>query len=294
MKCETLQRTALTAFLAALLIAPVGCGGGAAAVEADLSMVGGTVDMATAPAPDLATQPAADMAMAPGKDCVCGQPGCGACPAVKMIPVEKLYEIDATEVTIAAYAEFLAANVTTAGQPKVCAFNKSYAPACTDGSPLPGKGYEKHPVTCVDWCDAAAYCKWAGKHLCRGEMDPPNLIDEWWSACEGLGGMPSTYPYGDVYSAQICNTKGNAAGKGQTWEAGANGCESSHYPGLFDMSGNVAEWGACRGDPDVPFCPWRGGSYQADASTAACLPGAETPFANPSFATPELGFRCCK
>ena len=198
-----------------------------------------------------------------------------------------------TEVTIAAYAEFLAARVTTAGQGKGCEANMSYAPACFDGSPLPGKGYEKHPVSCVDWCDASAYCKWAGKHICLGFLESPLNIDEWDTACEGLGPQPTIYPYGDVYNAQVCNVRGNAAGKGQTWEAGANGCESSHFPGLFDLSGNVAEWSRCS-DQEPAFCPLLGGSYLSDASTAGCMPGAETIFAMKNIGLPDVGFRCCR
>lgn len=290
---KSLLRIGLVVSMAGSLPAVAGCGT-ATGDAADMA----PADLVAQPIADQALSPdlapvAGDMAMVPGKDCRCGDPDCGACPSVKMIRIDKNYEIDATEVTIAAYAEFLAARVTTAGQGKGCEANMSYAPACFDGSPLPGKGYEKHPVSCVDWCDASAYCKWAGKHICLGFLESPLNIDEWDTACEGLGPQPTIYPYGDVYNAQVCNVRGNAAGKGQTWEAGANGCESSHFPGLFDLSGNVAEWSRCS-DQEPAFCPLLGGSYLSDASTAGCMPGAETIFAMKNIGLPDVGFRCCR
>lgn len=73
------------------------------------------------------------------------------------------YCMDATEVTNADYAAFLAANPPTSGQVAWCAWNTSYLPPF--GWPATGK--ENHPVVRVDWCDARAYCKWAGKRALR-------------------------------------------------------------------------------------------------------------------------------
>jgi formylglycine-generating enzyme required for sulfatase activity len=70
--------------------------------------------------------------------------------------------IDATEVTQAQYAKFLiAVGSDAAPQASFCAFNDSYAPtSCGPGIFDPTtKG--DHPVVCVDWCDARAFCAWS-------------------------------------------------------------------------------------------------------------------------------------
>ena len=87
-----------------------------------------------------------------------------------LVPVANgLFFIDATEVTVAQYAEFLTAKAgDVSGQPQdVCGWNSTYEPAALPDPP-------NFPASNIDWCDARAYCEWAGKHLCRrvGSADP--------------------------------------------------------------------------------------------------------------------------
>ena len=70
------------------------------------------------------------------------------------------YCIDGYEVTKEEYDVFLQANPNLSGLPPVCAGN-IYQPS--NGWPYT-EG--RVPVTYVDWCDAYAYCKYSGKHLC--------------------------------------------------------------------------------------------------------------------------------
>ena len=70
--------------------------------------------------------------------------------------------VDSTEVTNAHYQAFLEQMPSAAAGPDVCDWNDSFVP---QGWPL-ATGTEDHPVGGVDWCDANAYCAWAGKRLC--------------------------------------------------------------------------------------------------------------------------------
>src|SRR5262245_1860213 len=48
------------------------------------------------------------------------------------------------------------------------------------------EGRDDHPMNCVDWSGASAFCKFDGGRLCKA--------DEWFAACRGSG--DSDYPYG--------------------------------------------------------------------------------------------------
>jgi len=67
------------------------------------------------------------------------------------------------------------------------------------GCTLHVAGEEDHPITCVTWLQARAFCAWAGRRL-------PSLA-EWMLAAVGTEGR--TYPWGD---AAYERTQANLAG----------------------------------------------------------------------------------
>jgi formylglycine-generating enzyme len=134
------------------------------------------------------------------------------------------------------------------------------------------------PIRCVDWCDAQAFCQWAGMELCGGlstggVVRPTDVPDEWGQACAAAN---ESYPYGAKSVSLACNigldsndcfevlNQSNCA---PTDVDTFDQCESP--PGNMDMLGNVAEWALQCGNsdpPDLPKekCQTRGGSFEDD------------------------------
>jgi formylglycine-generating enzyme required for sulfatase activity len=202
--------------------------------------------------------------------------------------------IDSTLVSQADYAPFLHAE--TLGKiplPGICAAKTGYGPPLSCATPFDEKS--PLPVVCVDWCDAYAYCAWAGKRLCGHIGGGSNPYDsfadaaasQWYAACSQNGRF--TYPYGSNYDPRACN--GADLGLGKTTVPGLlSTCAS--YPGLFDMSGNVFEHeDSWENDGGTVFVRARGGGYRSNKVDLACNGGNwNSPLGENEF----TGLRCCK
>lgn len=242
--------------------------------------------------------------------------GCGTCPENPTVAIgtgSTGFSIDAHEVTRDAYAAFLAADVTLEGQSEACAWNRDYAPE-TDLDPnrtgcmenervCQGEGCGSHPQVCVDWCDAVAYCQWRGMRLCGAreggsvdrEMEDDPAVSQWFAACSAEA--TATYPYGGAYVDQQCND--GAADLDITVAVGTSP-ECVTPTGIFDMSGNVAEWtdncSSGSSNPRYQECAIRGGSFASAADQLNCARGDDgntITTRDRDDASAHVGFRCC-
>jgi formylglycine-generating enzyme required for sulfatase activity len=222
------------------------------------------------------------------------------------------YCVDQTEVTNKQYADFLATNPSTGSQPSTCAWNTDFTPtamASPENCPNVSLVYDpiarpNFPVACIDWCDATAYCKSVGKHLCRsfagGDL-PTNKTtdatsDEWYAACSAGGSVKFTY--GNTYQGNYCNMDlFGAPSSIQVGTAPACHGASLPYSYLYDMNGNVAEWqSACNGTAGAAdTCAARGGSWLSSNSPDPTRAGdcVAAPTSARSRRSSQIGFRCC-
>jgi len=224
-------------------------------------------------------------------------------------PAAGYYCIDQAEVRNRDYKLFLDQQPGTGGQSAACGFNTSFLPdttgQCDQYDPT---NKPNLPIACVDWCDAAAFCKWDHKHLCgnlAGATNAPADFadaskDAWYRACSHAGDLD--YPYGNAYNADACVGVDNSA---------VHPLASPHtdcvggYDALYDMSGNVSEWeDSCLGISGASDqCLDRGGSYLDANKSVAGMPSlqcnsnvhgtAKMATNARSTRSAEIGFRCC-
>jgi formylglycine-generating enzyme required for sulfatase activity len=141
----------------------------------------------------------------------------------------------------------------------------------------------ENPVVLVDWFDAYAFAKWAGKRL-------PSENE--WEAAAG-GGDGRDYPWGNTFGLKWANT-GDYPLKVGSYPDGASPL------GFLDMAGNVAEWtSSCyETDPQEgkPFDGHhgqpiiRGGSWDDDSR--GCRISARDVHRSPYYRSTTVGFRC--
>lgn len=130
------------------------------------------------------------------------------------------FYIDRYEVTTGRYAKFLAATGT------------SRPPDGWEALDLHRDG--ELPVVGVDWNDAAAYCKWAGRRL--------PTESEWEKAARGSDGR--RYPWGDASPTLDLANYQNAspdAYDGGLAKVGTHAAGLSPF-GVHDLAGNASEW----------------------------------------------------
>ena len=205
------------------------------------------------------------------------------------------YWIDARETTVGEYIAFRDSKGSDAGLPMLCGFkNGTLGPRASCTAP----GTATLPMVCVDWCDAFAYCTFVGKRLCGRigggaptpfpELASP-LVNEWTRAC--ANGVDTTvYPYGPMFEAGVCNTSETSSALKPPGSLA--GCKGG-LPGLFDMSGNVAEWDdSCAGTSGAgDNCGRHGGSYTQNSGAVACSSAVTK---GRDSAENDVGIRCCK
>jgi formylglycine-generating enzyme required for sulfatase activity len=205
--------------------------------------------------------------------------------------------IDSTEVTSAQYNDFLLTTPSVSGQPTPeCSWNSSY---------LPGNGWSFDstqgtlPIASVDWCDAYAFCKWAGKRLCGkvggGAADFSKFAgteNEHYMACSS--GSNRIYPYGNTFMSTACNGAVDQQVGHAVPVASLLTCQGG-VQGLFDMSGNVEEWqDACSGNSGADDQCLNGTGafdYTSPASASTRCDFADSDTRNGQFS--DVGFRCC-
>ena len=136
-------------------------------------------------------------------------------------PVHTVYldafYIDPYEVTVGEYKRFL---------------------EDTNHRPLPNSvsrtsPTDQHPVVEVSWHDAMAYAQWAGKRL------PTEA--EWEKAARG-GLIGQDYPWEGPIDANKANYGKNTKSGTHAERTTPVGTYPANGYGLYDMSGNVAEW----------------------------------------------------
>jgi len=200
------------------------------------------------------------------------------------------YYIDRYEVTNAHYLEFVQATRHRAPQHYI---DPRYD--LWEGTSVSSGALDK-PVVNVDWYDADAYCRWAGKRL------PTEA--EWEKAARGTDGR--IYPWGnDPPSSERLNFARRWEGPKTLLPAGSFEASGSPY-GAQGMAGNVSEWvsdwyeaGYYRIAPQRnPLGPaggtakvLRGGSWTNYADTVrATSRNAD----DPEMRNSDVGFRCAR
>jgi formylglycine-generating enzyme required for sulfatase activity len=186
--------------------------------------------------------------------------------------------IDRTEVTNGQYEQCVDARVCRA--PTTCDWGE---PTYEDVSRA------NHPVVCVDWHGARAYCAWARARL------PTEA--EWEYAARGPDGY--IYPWGN--SAPDCDKTNYSSCVGETIAVGSYP-DGTSWCGAHDMAGNVWEWvadwygdysseaqtnpaGPETGDSRV----WRGGSKYGNAYS---IRSVNREWIDPHNRFGSRGFRC--
>ena len=153
----------------------------------------------------------------------------------------------------------------------------------------------EHPINCVDWYQANAFCSFRGHRL---PTEP-----EWEYVARG-GASLRTYPWGNqsptgLTSLCWAGTKDDGGAPTSTCVIGREPNPDKTIQGVFDLGANVREWTLDGWSPnyDAPrstvFRVQRGGGWFAD-TTAASVNAIHRLSSLPTARTADVGFRCIR
>jgi len=223
-----------------------------------------------------------------------GCPGTAGPTMVRVTDSHGTFCIDSTEVTNKQLNAFIL-SLTRPTPPAVCSFKATYGGAMRADNNL--------PAVQVDWCDAWMYCAWAGKRLCGSrngtvidDLGPANdpKVSEWFAACSRSG--TRQYPYAGALDPDRCNgcqrTSSCSDGGSPVLAVGVLTTCVGGFDGIFDMSGNVAEWeDNCDANNT---CPPRGGTANSGGADLACAASGTLPgISKRDEKGTRFGMRCC-
>jgi len=228
--------------------------------------------------------------------------GCNAASDSECFPDEKPgrtvevgeFAIDRTEVIVGAYRRCVATGRCTTDGLTMPFYERKEQPEFAAYCNWARSDREEHPINCVDWFQARAYCTWLGRRLPTEE--------EWEKAARGTDGRK--YPWGNTgyrSARRVANIADEAAklrfpnlmiargyddGWAETAPVGGFPNGASPY-GALDMVGNVWEWTA------TPYGPLtrvaKGGSWNLGPRHArASVRSKGVPRSRTAF----RGFRC--
>jgi iron(II)-dependent oxidoreductase len=164
-----------------------------------------------------------------------------------------------------------------------------------DGAFRPADGYGDHPVAETTWRGARDYCRWRGARL------PTEA--EWEAAARGAAGR--TYPWGEAPPTDARVYAGHPTGA--TAPVGSKPAGATPR-GLLDMAGSLAEWTASLVRP-YPYDPadgrddptvageriTRGGDYVFDTAPEQLTTYFRDGFSRaPQDGHRHIGFRCAR
>ncbi len=180
-------------------------------------------------------------------------------------------EFSKSEVTVKQYRECVTAGKCT--KPK----DKNAEKYCNWGY----VERDSHPINCVNWNQANAFCGWAGGRLPTEQ--------EWYA--EASNGGKRKYPWGNetlTCDHAIWNQGGGGGcGKLSTWPV-CSKPRGNSVSGLCDMSGSVYEWTSSGGGARV----LRGGAWSS--AFAADLAASYRFASDPTYWSYGSGFRCAR
>ena len=139
----------------------------------------------------------------------------------KMFETSNTFYIDCTEVTVGQFKKFL--------QSTDYEFEVDLWVKISKYSPT-----DEHPMIYVNWNDAVAYAKWAGKRL-------PTEVEWEYAARGGLLGQKYSWGNNKKLARDHANYRGTNGKDKWEYTSPVGSFQANGY-GLYDVIGNVSEW----------------------------------------------------